>query len=86
MPSSIRPPEMLSSVAAVIAVIAGVRRGHLEDRRADLDLRSVLAASQASTVAVSEPYASAAQTESKPADSASRTISSCCSAVSPRPQ
>ena len=41
MPSSIRPPEMLSSVAAVIAVIAGVRAGHLEDRRAELDLLGV---------------------------------------------
>ena len=37
MPSSIRPSESWSSVAAVIAVIAGGAAGHLEDRRAELD-------------------------------------------------
>ena len=49
-----RPSEMLSSVAAVIAVIAGVRAGIWKMPEASL-ARSVLAASQASTVAASEP-------------------------------
>ena len=65
MPRIIRPPEMWSSVAAVIAVIAGVRPGIWKIAE-PMRMRSVLAASHASTVAVSEPYASAAQTESKP--------------------
>jgi hypothetical protein len=63
MPSSIRPPESWSIVAAVIAVIAGLRAGIwkiAEPRRIVL----VSPASQPSTVAASEPYASAAQTES----------------------
>ena len=62
MPSSIRPSEMLSRVAAVIAVIAGVRPGIWKIAEPIL-IRSVWAASHASTVAVSEPYASAAHTE-----------------------
>ena len=36
-PSSTRPPERVSSVAAVIAVVGGRARRHLHDRRADLD-------------------------------------------------
>ncbi len=58
-----RPPEMLSSVAAVIAVIAGVRAGIWKIAEPSF-ARSVLAASHASTVAASEPYASAAQIDS----------------------
>ncbi len=54
IPSSIRPPEMLSMVAAVMAVIAGVRAGIWKIAEPSL-IRSVFAASQASTVAVSEP-------------------------------
>ena len=45
---------MLSSVAAVMAVIAGVRAGIWKIAE-PIRMRSVLAASQASTVAVSEP-------------------------------
>ena len=58
-----RPSESWSSVAAVIAVIAGVRPGIWKIADPSL-IVSVCAASQASTVAVSLPYASAAQTES----------------------
>ena len=47
---------------------------------------SVCPASHASTVAASDPYASADHTESYPSDSASRTSSNCSSAVSPSPQ
>jgi hypothetical protein len=63
IPSSIRPPERVSSVAAVIAVIAGERAGIWNIPAPSL-IRSVCPASQASTVAVSEPYASAPQAES----------------------
>ena len=76
---------MLSIVAAVMAVMAGVRPGIWKMAEPSLSF-SVCAPSHVSTVAVSDPYASAAQTESKPAASASRTISSCSEAVSPRPQ
>jgi hypothetical protein len=63
MPSSTRPPDSWSSVAAVIAVIAGERPGIW--RIADPSLmRSVCAAIQARIVTASEPYASAVQTES----------------------
>jgi hypothetical protein len=72
IPSSIRPPESWSSVAAVIAVMAGERAGIWKIAAPSL-IRDVCAASQASTVAASEPYASAAQTESNPAASASWT-------------
>ena len=54
IPRIIRPPEMLSSVAAVMAVMAGVRAGIWKIAE-PMRMRSVLAASQASTVAVSEP-------------------------------
>ena len=49
-----RPSEMLSSVAAVIAVIAGVRAGIWKMPDA-MRAFSVLEASQASTVAASLP-------------------------------
>ena len=54
MPRIIRPSEMLSSVAAVIAVIAGVRPGIWKIAE-PIRIREVFAASQARTVAVSEP-------------------------------
>ena len=58
-----RPPESWSIVAAVIAVIAGVRPGIWKIAEPSL-IVVVRPASQPSTVAASEPYASAAQTES----------------------
>ena len=63
MPRIIRPPESWSIVAAVIAVMAGERPGIWKMAEPSL-IVLVPAASQASTVAASEPYASAAQTES----------------------
>jgi hypothetical protein len=57
-------------VTAVIAVIAGDRPGIWRIAAPSL-MRSVWAANQASGVAASEPYASAVQTESNPALSAS---------------
>ena len=63
IPSSIRPPDSSSIVAAVIAVIAALRPGIWKIADPSLILL-VPAASQASTVAASDPYASAAQTES----------------------
>ena len=54
IPSSMRPFEITSSVAAVIAVIAGVRAGIWKIAEPSL-IRSVWPASQASTVAASEP-------------------------------
>ncbi len=65
-----RPPDIRSSVAAVIAVFPGVRPGICmiaEPTR----IRLVSAAIQARTVTASVPQASAAQTESKPSRSAS---------------
>ncbi len=59
----IRPLESWSIVAAVIAVIAAERAG-IWKIPAPRRILLVCPASQASTVAVSEPYASAAQTES----------------------
>ena len=53
-PSWKRPPEIWSSVAAVIAVIAGLRAGIWKIAEPSW-MRSVSAASQASTVAASEP-------------------------------
>ncbi len=58
-----RPPESWSIVAAVIAVIAGERPG-IWKIPAPRRIFEVCPASHASTVAVSEPYASAAHTES----------------------
>ncbi len=54
MPSIMRPFESWSSVAAVIAVIAGERAGIWKIAEPIL-MRSVCAAIQASTVAASEP-------------------------------
>ena len=53
-PSRNRPPDNVSSVAAVIAVIAGVRAG-IWKIALPTSIRSVWAATQASTVAASEP-------------------------------
>ncbi len=58
-----RPPDSWSIVAAVIAVMAALRAGIWKMPAPSL-MRLVPAASQASTVAASEPYASAVQTES----------------------
>ena len=58
-----RPPESWSIVAAVIAVIAALRPGIWKMAEPSLILE-VWPASQASTVAASDPYASAVQTES----------------------
>ncbi len=85
IPSSIRPPDSWSSVAAVIAVIAGERPGIWKIAE-PIRICFVWAASQASTVAASEPYASAAHTEWNPAASASWTSSSWSEAFMPRPQ
>ena len=63
MPSRKRPPEIWSSVAAVIAVMAAVRPGIWKIAEPSL-IFSVPAESQARTVAASDPYASAAHTES----------------------
>ena len=63
IPSSMRPPESWSSVAAVIAVIAAERPGICRIAEPSL-MRSVLPASHARIVTASEPYASAVQTES----------------------
>lgn len=60
-PSRNRPPESVSRVAAVIAVIAGVRAG-ICSTAAPTSIRDVRAAIQVSTVTASEPYASAAHT------------------------
>ncbi len=54
IPSSTRPSERWSSVAAVIAVIAGERAGIWKIAEPTL-MRSVWAASHASTVATSDP-------------------------------
>ncbi len=61
MPRRMRPSERLSIVAAVIAVIAALRAGIWKIAEPSL-IVLVPAASQASTVAASEPYASAAHT------------------------
>ena len=68
-PSRNRPPVSTSRLAAVIAVIAGVRAGICITAE-PTSIVEVCAASQASTVGLSEPYASAAQTTSKPSASA----------------
>ncbi len=62
-PSRKRPPDIRSSVAAVIAVFAGVRAGIWKIAEPILSVL-VVAASHASTVAASVPHASAAQAES----------------------
>ena len=53
-PSRNRPPDRESSVAAVIAVIAGVRAG-IWNTAEPMSIRSVCAATHDSTVAASEP-------------------------------
>ncbi len=53
-PSRKRPPERVSRVAAVIAVIAGVRAGIWKIAE-PTSIRSVRAATKDSTVAASEP-------------------------------
>ena len=58
-----RPPESWSMVAAVMAVIAAERPG-IWKMPAPSRIVEVWPASQPSTVAVSEPKVSAAQTES----------------------
>ena len=58
-----RPPDIRSSVAAVIAVLAGVRPGICMIAEPTL-IVVVCAASHARTVTASVPHASAAQTES----------------------
>jgi hypothetical protein len=62
-PSRKRPPESRSSVAAVIAVFAGVRPGICMIALPTFSL-VVVAASQARTLTASVPHASAAQAES----------------------
>ena len=74
-PSTIRPPDRTSIVAAVIAVIVGVRAGIWQIADPSL-IVLVCPASQASTEGASDPYASAAHTESYPSRSASRTTAS----------
>ncbi len=69
-PSRNRPPDSVSSVAAVIAVIAGVRAG-ICMTAAPRSMRSVSAPIQDSTVGTSEPYASAAHATAYPSRSAS---------------
>jgi hypothetical protein len=63
MPSSIRPSDSTSIVAAVIAVIAADRPGIWKIAEPSR-IFDVACASQASTVAASDPYASAVHTES----------------------
>jgi hypothetical protein len=58
-----RPPDMRSSVAAVIAAFAGVRPGICMIAEPIL-IRVVEAPSQPSTLTASVPHASAAQAES----------------------
>ena len=53
-PSRNRPPDSVSSVAAVIAVIVGVRAGICRIAL-PTSMRSVFAATQVSTVTASEP-------------------------------
>ena len=55
-----RPPDSVSSVAAVIAQFAGVRPG-IWKMAEPTSMREVCAATKASTVGASEPYASATQ-------------------------
>ena len=61
MPRIIRPSESWSSVAAVIAVIAGERPGIWKIAEPSR-IRVVWPAIQPRIVAASEPYASAVQT------------------------
>ena len=72
-PSRTRPPESWSSVATVIAVIAGVRAG-ICMIAVPIPICSVVAAIQEATVTASAPQASDVQTEWKPSRSASCAI------------
>ena len=77
-PSRKRPPESASSVAAVIAVIAGLRAGICMSP-APRSMRSVTALRCPSTETASCPHASATHSESSPARSAWRASSICSS-------
>src|SRR5690606_29377998 len=68
-PSRNLPPDNESSVAAVIAVIAGVRAG-IWSTALPTSIREVCAAIHDSTVGASDPYASATHTTEKPSSSA----------------
>ena len=80
-----RPPESLSIVAPAIAAAAGGRAGTCMIAAPSL-IVSVCGASQASTLTTSEPYDSAAQTDSKPSRSAALTASTASSPAGPIPQ
>src|SRR3970282_163687 len=82
-PSRKRPPERRSSVAAVIAVFAGVRPGICMIAEPSF-IRSVVAPSQESTVTQSVPQASAAHAESYPRRSASCAMAIGSSGLVPR--
>jgi hypothetical protein len=77
-----RPPESASSVAAVIAVIAGVRAGICMIPVASFTF-FVCAPIQTSGVIASEPYASAVQIEWNPSSSASFAASTLSSIPAP---
>ena len=76
-PSRNRPPDRVSRVAAVIAVMAGVRAG-ICMIALPTSMVLVFAASQVSTVTASEPYASATHTTENPSRSASCTRATSC--------
>ena len=78
-PSRKRPPDSTSSVAAVMAVAAGVRAG-ICMRAEPSPIRSVTAVMWPSTDTASWPHASATQTESRPASSACTASEICSSA------
>ena len=80
-----RPPESASIVTPAIAAAAGWRAGTCRIA-APSWIVSVFAAKYASTLTASEPYDSAAQTESKPMRSAADTISLASSPWGPIPQ
>jgi hypothetical protein len=73
-PRRTRPPESWSSVATVIAVVAGVRAG-ICMIAVPIPICSVVAAIHDATVTASAPQASEVQTEWKPRRSA------CCAIV-----
>ena len=80
-----RPPDSASIVAPAIAAAAGGRAGTCMIAAPSL-IVVVCGASQARIDTTSEPYDSAAQTESKPAASAARTSSTASSPWGPIPQ
>ena len=80
-----RPPDSASIVHPAIAAAAGARAGTcMIDAPSLID--SVWGASHASTLTASEPYDSAAHTESNPARSAACTYSTASSPWGPIPQ